>query len=359
MSATFEFNINTLIKQHQLANKGFVIYKEPGKTQLHYLSGKNNLNAEEGFAFYPFNNSSEKPCFITAEKQLKVDDLNELRLGLELSAGKNVDDALLVNTGNSTTDLSSYQSAFSQIKTAIENKTISKAILSKVVNHPFSLSQLDDLLNNLFAKYTTAFCYVFYHETTGLWIGASPEIILKQDKNRFTTTSLAGTKTSKNTQWGSKELDEHKIVTEYIYSKLKEKELSVSVEDLTTIQAGAIFHLQQTITFQSAKNNITKEDLFQLINLLHPTPAIAGFPKNEALSVIKSVENHDRKYYCGFLGLVVKNKSELFVNLRCAEITNNNISVFVGGGITNESDCQKEWLECERKSQTILSLTIV
>lgn len=362
MSDSSKLNIYALVKQHQLENRGFVIYKEPNSTQLNYLSGKNNLNAEEGFAFYPFSNSVKTPCFLTIEKQFKAEKLKDLLFELGLKTEKNevinkgFDDSFVADTVSSTIDFNSYQTAFSKIKTAISDKKIRKAILSRIINHPFSLNQFADLLTSLFDKYDNAFRYVFYHETTGLWIGASPEIILKQKGNLFTTTSLAGTKASKDSKWGGKELDEHKIVTEYIFNELNDKGISVSVEDLKTTQAGEIFHLQQTISFQLAKKEISKQDLFQLINLLHPTPAIAGFPKKEALSVIKMVENHDRKYYCGFLGLVVKNKSELYVNLRCAEISKNNISVYVGGGITNESECKKEWLECERKSQTILSL---
>jgi isochorismate synthase len=94
-----------------------------------------------------------------------------------------------------------------------------------------------------------------------------------------------------------------------------------------------------------------------LLNNLHPTPAICGSPTKEALEIICSVEKHDREYYAGFLGPVgMENPIMLFVNLRCMQITDTNLILYAGGGITLESNPVDEWYETEIKAGTLLSV---
>ncbi|HXB11581.1 MAG TPA: chorismate-binding protein, partial [Bacteroidia bacterium] len=63
------------------------------------------------------------------------------------------------------------------------------------------------------------------------------------------------------------------------------------------------------------------------------------------------------KYYTGYLGPYnIDGKAELFVNLRCAEVFNDSVNIYVGGGITSDSVAEKEWDETVMKSQTLLSV---
>ncbi len=90
---------------------------------------------------------------------------------------------------------------------------------------------------------------------------------------------------------------------------------------------------------------------------MHPTPAVCGIPLDSAKQFIKQTEGYDRKYYTGFLGPCnVNGKTNLFVNLRCAELFANNINLYIGGGITKDSIPEKEWEETELKSKTLLSV---
>ena len=73
--------------------------------------------------------------------------------------------------------------------------------------------------------------------------------------------------------------------------------------------------------------------------------------------MINKLEKHDRRFYSGFSGpWNLSEESHLFVNLRCAEIGPSGINVYVGGGITPDSDPEEEWIETVRKSQTLLSV---
>jgi isochorismate synthase len=98
---------------------------------------------------------------------------------------------------------------------------------------------------------------------------------------------------------------------------------------------------------------------FDLVKALHPTPAICGLPKEEALRFILENENYDRKYYAGFLGEWNKaNQSDLFVNLRCLEVENEKVNLYVGCGITKDSNPEKEFIETENKSMTMRNILV-
>ena len=68
------------------------------------------------------------------------------------------------------------------------------------------------------------------------------------------------------------------------------------------------------------------------------------------------MELNYRSLYCGFIGLVDQNSCDIYVNLRCARISSQELQIFVGGGITSKSIAEKEYLETEIKSQTLLSV---
>ena len=90
---------------------------------------------------------------------------------------------------------------------------------------------------------------------------------------------------------------------------------------------------------------------------MHPTPAVCGLPKEAAKFFILQNEKYDRTYYSGFLGEINDDfDTELFVNLRCAKIEKNVAQIYVGGGITKESNPEKEWLETHLKTNTIKSI---
>ena len=95
-------------------------------------------------------------------------------------------------------------------------------------------------------------------------------------------------------------------------------------------------------------------NLKELLKTLHPTPAVCGLPKQASKDFILQNENYARSFYTGFLGeMNVNEKTELFVNLRCAEIQGDEVVIYVGGGVTADSNAQKEWEETYAKTQTI------
>ncbi len=125
-----------------------------------------------------------------------------------------------------------------------------------------------------------------------------------------------------------------------------------------------LYHLETPIQGKLMENN----DLFDALEVLHPTPAVAGLPTQKAKQWILENENYDRGWYTGAFGWLDGQKNgDLSVMLRCALIqsddpSNNTekkssqLDLFAGAGLVAESSPDAEWLETELKMKTILEM---
>ncbi len=155
--------------------------------------------------------------------------------------------------------------------------------------------------------------------------------------------------------WNRKELLEQEYVTRHIEKVL----IEFSVKDYQkngpyTSRAGNLSHLRTDFTFsvQSAGSRLPS-----LINALHPTPAVCGMASGKAMDFIRSAEKHSREYYTGFLGTVgIDDLLQLYVNLRCMKVLDDQLVLYIGGGITHDSIPEEEWEETEIKADTLLSV---
>nr|MBX2840287.1 chorismate-binding protein [Flammeovirgaceae bacterium] len=93
-----------------------------------------------------------------------------------------------------------------------------------------------------------------------------------------------------------------------------------------------------------------------MLKLLHPTSAVCGMPKEKSLAFILENEDYDRELYSGYFGPVnIQNKTNIFVNLRCLQISKEEIVLYAGAGITEDSNPEKEWKETEIKMDILLN----
>ena len=242
---------------------------------------------------------------------------------------------------------------------AIAKGTFKKVVLSRKEIVGLSNFDLVSIFEKLIQNYPTAFCYCWFHPKIGLWMGATPERLLKADTNTFYTMSLAGTQKlqgDKQVVWEEKEMEEQQFVSDFILDNLKKLTSEVSVSSPYTAQAGTLAHIKTDIEGVINENSSLKE----VVSVLHPTPAVCGLPKEVAKNFILEHEGYDRKYYTGFLGELNKEgfnkgeiKSDLYVNLRCMQIKDNQAHLYMGCGITKDSIPEKEWRESVNKSMTM------
>jgi isochorismate synthase len=195
-------------------------------------------------------------------------------------------------------------------------------------------------------------------------MGASPETLISVDKNQvFQTMALAGTqKLSRDTTageavWTQKEIEEQALVCRYIVNCFKKIRLREYDETgPRTVVAGNLMHLRTDFTVDMQATNFPQLGTVML-RLLHPTSAVCGMPKEQALDFILTHEKHRREFYSGYLGPVnVCSETSLFVNLRCMQYLDKTAVLFAGAGITGHSDPEKEWAETEMKCQTMLGI---
>jgi isochorismate synthase len=336
-------------------NLPFVVYKKPFSDKIIGFFSKDDILEtwnpdKKGFLFHPFQEGEkvffdEKSCEILFEKTSKSKEIKN-----KIDEKTNLDEV-------------EFKKLVSKTIAFIQENPLDKIVISTFENVDLQKNNLANIYKNLYSNYSSAFCYWFYHPKIGMWMGATPELLLQKKETKITTVSLAGTQIySENIVWKEKEIDEQKYVTNYIKFILEKYCKNININTLETNKAGNLAHLKTEINA-----NLNDEKLNEkLLLALHPTPAVCGLPKEKALEFIIENENYQRKYYTGFLGEWNKNfdnfeenQSHLFVNLRCMEIFDNYAKIYVGCGITKDSVPEKEFQEIVNKSKTMRNILII
>lgn len=231
----------------------------------------------------------------------------------------------------------------------IKEKNLPKVVLSRRKIIENCTVDPEKSFENLCKAYPNAFRYIFSKKGAA-WMGAFSELLGKYNKETgvFETMSLAGTLPVAES-WTSKEIEEQKPVSNYIKNILEHYSERVDISSTYDHISGNIKHLRTDF-----KAEIKREDLDKIISDLHPTPAVCGMPKEICKSIIADLEKYPRELYAGYIKVETEVEIHYYVNLRCARIYPNSVHAFVGGGITAQSDPEKEWQETELKSQAIL-----
>ncbi|MFA5419352.1 MAG: chorismate-binding protein [Bacteroidales bacterium] len=242
----------------------------------------------------------------------------------------------------------------------LQKEELHKVVLSRVISYPLKATfSHGRLFNQLANEYSAAFVYLFHLPEQGTWAGASPEALLLIDQDEASTMALAGTRLyhpeTTNNPWLEKETLEQSFVSQYIANVLAETGITgYQTETPSTKRAGHLEHRLTRFTIQAKQ---LENKAGKMIMGLHPTPAVCGYPKGDAFHLIMRAEQHDRRFYTGFLGpLNIQGSSQLYVNLRCAEIGEDTLNLYVGGGLTAHSVSEDEWDETVEKSKTLLSV---
>ncbi len=340
----FRLNILNKIKASLKANLPFVAYNKPNEKKVYAFFQKDDTlhitkdYREKGFVFAPFDDEGDSILIPAAFSDFIIEE--KPKKNHELKTVSNVDES---------SKTSHIEIVKKGIK-AIEDKSFKKVVLSR--KEKLVDTSIDPILvfEKLLNTYNNAFVYIWYHPKVGFWLGATPETLLRIKGSCFETMSLAGTQVyekDKTVIWKAKEIDEQQLVTDYVLQKLKTVCKSVYASEVETIKAGSLLHLKTTIKGELIDNTS------KLINVLHPTPAVCGFPKNDSKEFILKNEGYNRSFYTGFLGELNMPNSELFVNLRCMEIEKEVVNIYVGGGITIASNPEKEWEETVSKTNTM------
>lgn len=332
----------------------FAVFAFPGKNDIHFIAGNvsdaddnlaadifNDISGEYGFVINPFGIGHENRIVISGS-------MSEFEIINMPDSVAKCDYCPI--TPDESTDYDSYKS---QIERIVDwHKTYGgKTVLSRIVCIE-SCKSPADVIDSYFPDFPNCFRHAYFTSKTGFWIGATPELLLDYtlSSNTAITMSLAGTRKAGDSaaDWDGKNTREHDIVTDYICEAFIRNGLNPEVSLGQQLPFGEIEHLCHVITAHGAV------DVDRLLLDLSPTPAVCGYPRANALDMITSMEKHRRTCYGGYIGVIRPDKIRLFVNLRCASVTELPNSGFLytlygGGGITAESNSESEWIETAYK----------
>lgn len=249
------------------------------------------------------------------------------------------------------------------VVTDLKEGPLKKVVLARELRLLFAdLLAAEAVLNRLYKEQQESFIFAF--EVNGdCFIGASPERLVKKNGRNVFSTCLAGSiprgKTNEEDQiLGEQLLADHKNLVEhqYVVEMIKEA-LEEYCEDVSLPEKPQLMKIRDIQHLYTPVTGKCKEEasLFLLVNRLHPTPALGGLPKHEAVEKIRQVEELDRGFYGGPLGWMdYQGNGEFAVAIRSGLIQGKEVSLFAGCGVVADSDAESEYLETSLKFRPML-----
>ncbi len=214
--------------------------------------------------------------------------------------------------------------------------------------------------NNNISTYD--FC--FQVDEHNAFIGCSPECLYKKDASSIYSEAIAGTCLSGKTDeeqksfqekllQSPKELEEHKYVFDDVKSGLER-----ICSEIHILNQRDILSLSKVQHFCSRFRGVLKDNIKtnDIIEALHPTAAVNGFPRKGMKDEIKKYEPFNRGWYAGLIGWIGRDSSEFAVGIRSGLIQGKQISLFAGAGIVKGSHPEQEWDEIEHKLSQFLEI---
>lgn len=301
-----------------------------------------------GFCVFPFSSETQQgffmPHLVSLEQVLSFG-----KVGKEPSLNEK-------NPRLFKTTKEQYCSAVESGVSRIKAGDFQKLVVSRSSEFVFDESKIRSFVSSVISNYPDANISIFNVPGAGLWVSASPEVLLAYNQfDGIRSMALAGTRVyepdfEEVSLWSFKELDEQSIVSDNIREVFHERGISkVKEKGPYPIQAGNLIHLRTDFFACGADPS----EFYPILELLHPTSAVCGSPKQESLAWLRENEDFNRSYFSGFSGILEPECKKIVVNLRAALIKDGIVTLFAGAGITKASLSEKEWTETGEKLKTL------
>ncbi len=220
-----------------------------------------------------------------------------------------------------------------------------------------------NVLRALAAQTARAYHFCIEPEPGTAFLGASPERLFLRKARFIESEAVAGTAPRGATEEedrrlasslleDDKELREHAFVVEAVRAALDPLCATLHADTGTSVlKLPACQHLFRRI--EGILN--AREADAALLAALHPTPAVGGWPRKEALARITALEPFDRGWYAGPVGWIGNDEAEFAVAIRSGLMHGNTLSLFTGAGIVRGSNPSSEWTELESKMKAFMN----
>lgn len=311
-----------------------------------------------GFVFAPFKISNDAPVLLLQPDTVKRYNLSAVQTG-------SFDGALQCSANHE--ERTAYHSVFNFFHARLQAGDFDKIVLSRCSEELLPENESPSLLFlRACSLYPRMFIALVSMRKAGLWLMATPEILLESAGTEWRTMALAGTMRLATEQfnfdtpgcmmsqnavsWSDKNVREQRYVASYIHERLSVHAYNIRESQPYTARAGHLIHLRSDFSFTLHDGN----GIGSLIEDLYPTPAVCGIPRSSTYDFILRNEGLDRSYYSGFTGMLgMEGHTHLFVTLRCMRINGSQCSLYAGGGLLRDSVEETEWTETEAKMETM------
>ena len=202
-------------------------------------------------------------------------------------------------------------------------------------------------------------CFHFYVEPEAgvAFVGASPERLFRREGHLIESEAVAGTRPR-----GASEADDDELRDDLLRSekdKVEHDHVRVGIGealgplcDELEVEGGVSeMKTPSRRHLVSRVRGVLREGVTdpEILRALHPTPAVGGYPVQEALAEIRAAEPFDRGWYAGPVGWIGANEAEFAVGIRSGLVRGRSLSLFSGAGIVEGSVSEAEWAEVEQK----------
>jgi isochorismate synthase len=313
------------------------------------------LNGRHGFVVAPFEVTAQQPILL-----IRPDRVESLEVRGEGQAVRDMTAAEYSLTSHHSPLTTSYSIDFANYHAQLEAGIFRKIVLARCAEEA-SDEAIDpmELFRRACELYPRMFISLVSTSKSGVWLIATPEILLEGKAHDWHTVALAGTMKlegdslmgeGEKVTWATKDIQEQRIVTTYIAECLEQFTGDFHEEGPRTVRAANLVHLRSDFSFTLPDG----QHLGDLLHALHPTPAVCGLPKRDTFNFIIHNEHTPRRYYSGFMGMLDPDGgTHLYVSLRCMNIEGSHYHLYAGGGLLTDSTVSQEWLETEAKLETM------
>jgi menaquinone-specific isochorismate synthase len=240
-----------------------------------------------------------------------------------------------------------------------------KVVLSRRARLTFPQKlEAADLFRQLLTLEEESFVFACQSPEGRCFMGRSPERLLAWQNRSFQLDAIAGTRRrsrsasgdqafSDDMQQSPKEQNEHHLVRQAIHELLDAEGATYApIEEQAIIRLQHVQHMRTRIQGEMPPGRRPAE----LLPLLHPTPAVGGFPRAPALDFMLAEEGYDRGWFAGGIGVFQGSHGDVAIGIRSALVDGPHLWIYAGAGIVPGSDADAEWQEIEAKMQNFLGL---
>jgi len=275
------------------------------------------------------------------------------------SATKNINIQDCANTLSvKEKNLEEWTNLIKRAKESIKNSSLEKIVVANRQKIHLSKIDIGKTIQNLIIRYPNCTTFM-YKNGESIFFGSTPEKIFDYNGEVLRIQALASSIPNNGQKFSEIESsfknctlrNEHNIVVNHFIQRIKSiSKEKIIISDPMIIELENIYHLLTKLQIK-----IKHLNHLNILESLHPSPALSGYPVDEAIEWIRKYETFHRGWYSGTIGYIDNNESHFYAALRCANFLSNKqtIMAYAGNGIVENSNADFEIKELKSKFKVI------